>query len=103
MIAFVTGSAGFIGYHLADRLLRDGCRVVGVDSLNDYYDPRLKQARLERLRALRSRAGDETAIEVDFAGGRAEVHLVFARRLWLDADAVVATATVADWLAGLGL
>ena len=45
----VTGAAGFIGYHLADRLLRDGCRVVGVDSLNAYYDPRLKQARLERL------------------------------------------------------
>ncbi len=45
----LTGAAGFIGYHLADRLLRDGCRVVGVDSLNDYYDPRLKQARLDRL------------------------------------------------------
>ena len=45
----LTGAAGFIGYHLADRLLRDGCRVVGVDSLNAYYDPRLKQARLDRL------------------------------------------------------
>ena len=45
----LTGAAGFIGYHLADRLLRDGCRVVGVDSLNTYYDPRLKQARLDRL------------------------------------------------------
>ena len=47
----LTGAAGFIGYHLADRLLRDGCRVVGVDSLNAYYDPRLKQARLDRLQA----------------------------------------------------
>jgi UDP-glucuronate 4-epimerase len=45
----VTGAAGFIGYHLCERLLRDGCRVVGVDNLNDYYDPRLKQARLKRL------------------------------------------------------
>ncbi|HEX6011827.1 MAG TPA: NAD-dependent epimerase [Geminicoccaceae bacterium] len=45
----LTGAAGFIGYHLGERLLRDGCRVVGVDSLNDYYDPRLKRARLERL------------------------------------------------------
>jgi UDP-glucuronate 4-epimerase len=45
----VTGAAGFIGYHLCDRLLREGCRVVGVDNLNDYYDPRLKRARLERL------------------------------------------------------
>ena len=45
----VTGVAGFIGYHLADRLLREGCRVQGVDSLNTYYDPRLKQGRLDRL------------------------------------------------------
>ena len=45
----VTGAAGFIGFHLADRLLRHGCRVVGVDSLNDYYDPRLKRACLARL------------------------------------------------------
>ena len=50
----LTGVAGFIGYHLADRLLRDGCRVVGVDSMNDYYDPRLKRARLERLVAGRA-------------------------------------------------
>jgi UDP-glucuronate 4-epimerase len=45
----LTGAAGFIGFHLADRLLRERRRVVGVDNLNDYYDPRLKQARLDRL------------------------------------------------------
>jgi UDP-glucuronate 4-epimerase len=45
----LTGVAGFIGYHLADRLLGEGCRVAGIDNLNDYYDPRLKHARLERL------------------------------------------------------
>jgi UDP-glucuronate 4-epimerase len=45
----LTGAAGFIGYHLARRLLDEGCTVLGVDSLNAYYDPRLKQARLERL------------------------------------------------------
>src|SRR3954454_8642196 len=45
----LTGAAGFIGYHLADHLLDEGCQVVGVDSLNDYYDPRLKRARLDRL------------------------------------------------------
>ena len=49
MKVMVTGSAGFIGYHLAERLLARGDRVVGVDNLNDYYDVSLKQARLERL------------------------------------------------------
>src|ERR1700728_2772701 len=46
----VTGAAGFIGFHLARRLLADGWTVHGVDNLNDYYDPRLKQARVGELR-----------------------------------------------------
>lgn len=46
----ITGVAGFIGFHLAERLLREGCRVVGLDNLNAYYDPALKEARLARLR-----------------------------------------------------
>ncbi|NOX80542.1 MAG: NAD-dependent epimerase [Deltaproteobacteria bacterium] len=45
----ITGAAGFIGYHLSKRLLEDGRTVVGLDNLNDYYDPRLKRARLDRL------------------------------------------------------
>jgi Nucleoside-diphosphate-sugar epimerases len=45
----VTGSAGFIGFHLSRRLLERGEAVVGVDSLNAYYDPRLKAARLAIL------------------------------------------------------
>ncbi len=45
----VTGAAGFIGYHVAERLLSEGHAVVGVDNLNPYYDPRLKRARLARL------------------------------------------------------
>ncbi|MBP6814558.1 MAG: NAD-dependent epimerase/dehydratase family protein [Burkholderiaceae bacterium] len=45
----VTGAAGFIGMHVSQRLLADGHRVVGVDNLNSYYDPALKQARLARL------------------------------------------------------
>lgn len=45
----ITGSAGFIGFHLAKELLGLGCRVIGYDSLNDYYDVGLKQARLKVL------------------------------------------------------
>ncbi|QJW55370.1 UDP-N-acetylglucosamine 4-epimerase [Serratia plymuthica] len=45
----VTGAAGFIGYHVAERLLAAGHQVVGIDNLNDYYDVRLKMARLELL------------------------------------------------------
>jgi UDP-glucuronate 4-epimerase len=47
----VTGCAGFIGFHVAAALLARGDGVVGVDDLNGYYDVRLKQARLDRLRA----------------------------------------------------
>ena len=45
----VTGAAGFIGFHIARRLLQDGRRVVGLDNLNAYYDPALKRARLGEL------------------------------------------------------
>jgi UDP-glucuronate 4-epimerase len=47
MKILVTGTAGFIGYHLAKRLLKRGDTVVGIDIINDYYDVRLKYARLE--------------------------------------------------------
>ena len=50
MKILVTGAAGFIGMHVAERLLAAGHQVTGLDNLNDYYDPALKQARLARLR-----------------------------------------------------
>ncbi len=45
----ITGSAGFIGFHLAKRLLEEGRTVIGLDNLNDYYDVSLKQSRLNIL------------------------------------------------------
>ena len=50
MAVLLTGIAGFIGYHVADRLLARGEAVLGIDNLNDYYDPRIKSARLDQLR-----------------------------------------------------
>lgn len=50
MTVLLTGAAGFIGYHVAEALLASGTQVIGVDNLNTYYDVRLKQARLDRLR-----------------------------------------------------
>ena len=49
MKILITGTAGFIGYHLASLMLKDGHEVVGLDSINDYYDVRLKHARLRQL------------------------------------------------------
>ena len=46
----VTGAAGFIGYHVTKRLLERGDAVVGIDNLNPYYDPKLKEARLQQFR-----------------------------------------------------
>ena len=49
MKVLVTGSAGFIGFHVCMKLLEDGYQVVGLDNINDYYDPKLKKARLDIL------------------------------------------------------
>lgn len=49
MQVLVTGVAGFIGYHLAQRLLAEGIQVYGIDNLNEYYDVNLKKARLAQL------------------------------------------------------
>lgn len=52
MTVLVTGAAGFIGFHLSCRLLRNRIPVVGLDNLNPYYDPNLKRARIANLKAL---------------------------------------------------
>ena len=53
MKVLVTGCAGFIGMHVSKLLLARGDEVVGIDNLNDYYDPKLKSDRLVRLPGLR--------------------------------------------------
>ena len=74
MTILLTGAAGFIGYHAAQRLLGQGRRVVGVDNLNSYYDPKLKRARLARLTAHPRFQFEETDL-ADRGGAEA----VFAR------------------------
>ena len=83
MRVLVTGAAGFIGYHVAERLLARGDEVIGLDNLNAYYDPTLKQARLARLQAHEGfrfeqlDLADRAAMEALFANGAFQrvVHL----------------------------
>ena len=83
MRVLVTGAAGFIGYHVAERLLARGDEVIGFDNLNAYYDPTLKQARLARLQAakafsfVKADLADRTAMESLFASSAIDrvVHL----------------------------
>lgn len=63
MRIFITGTAGFIGFHLADLLLQEGCTVHGYDGMTDYYDVTLKQRRHERLRAHPRFAATEAMLE----------------------------------------
>ena len=67
MAIIVTGAAGFIGYHLSERLLARGEQVIGVDNVNDYYSVELKRRRLAEL----SRHDGFDLVEVDFADNQA--------------------------------
>jgi len=86
MKVLVTGAAGFIGYHVAKRLLARGDEVVGFDNVNAYYDPRIKEGRLKRLaqgpqaenfQLIRANLADRGAVEDCFAAHRFDrvIHL----------------------------
>jgi UDP-glucuronate 4-epimerase len=87
MKVLVTGAAGFIGYHLSQRLLERGDEVTGLDNLNAYYDVKLKEARLERLQ--KTRRFDFARAEL---ADREAMRAVFARPRF---DAVVNLAAQA--------
>ena len=70
----VTGAAGFIGFHVAERLLDEGRNVVGLDIINDYYDPKLKEARLDLLK----QHANFSFVKLDLTD-RAGVKSLFAR------------------------
>ena len=86
MKVLVTGAAGFIGFHLTQRLLGRGDEVVGIDNLNDYYPVALKRARLAEIRSDRFRF-----IEMDIADRKALPALFEAEKF----DAVVNLAAQA--------
>src|SRR3954453_8661286 len=88
MRILVTGNAGFIGFHTAARLLQRGDSVVGVDVVNDYYSPEIKESRLRLLEQMalqcpgdyrfhRINLADSTAVDALFCDGRYDrvIHL----------------------------
>ncbi|MGZ5584138.1 MAG: NAD-dependent epimerase [Usitatibacter sp.] len=103
MRVLVTGAAGFIGFHLARRMLERGDSVVGIDNLNAYYDVSLKEARLAQLRAspafefVHADIADRGAMETVFEGARFDAivnlaaqagvrHSIDSPRVYVDAN-----------------
>ena len=88
--ALVTGVAGFIGSHLAERLVESGVKVVGIDALTDYYDPSLKRSNLEGLQGSDAfRFINGNLRDLDLGASLADVDVVYhlaaqpgVRRSW---------------------
>ncbi|HVR35877.1 MAG TPA: SDR family NAD(P)-dependent oxidoreductase [Methylomirabilota bacterium] len=78
MNCLVTGGAGFVGSHVCERLLAEGHAVWSLDDLNDFYDPALKRANLDELRA---RGGRFTSVEADLTDAGAVERLCGEARL----------------------
>ena len=76
----VTGAAGFIGYHLSERLMREGRTVIGYDCLSDYYSVELKQARVKKLQEKSGftfvKAELEDAAQKTFLVASTKLHLI---------------------------
>ena len=85
----VTGVAGFIGFHVAQRLLSDGRKVVGLDVVDNYYDPKLKEARLEILKRL----PNFSFVKLDLAN-RSATKLLFAQHRFREVIHLAAQAGV---------
>ena len=77
MSILVTGAAGFIGYHLCKRLLKEEFEVIGVDNINDYYDIDLKKSRLKELDKIKSKkCGNFNFFEIDISKAN-DLKLIF--------------------------
>jgi nucleoside-diphosphate-sugar epimerase len=74
----VTGCCGFIGYKVSELLLKQGSSVIGVDNINDYYDPRLKEWRLEQLKTGSQKLKGEFNFHACDIGDFSSVKTVFA-------------------------
>ncbi len=61
----VTGSAGFIGFHLCNKLIENGINVIGIDNINDYYDTKLKNERIKILNETSSKKNNWKFFKLD--------------------------------------
>ena len=113
MTILITGASGFIGYHLASRLIRDGKTVVGIDNFNNYYDPALKEARFKSLmkfaqksnvdfEIIRNNVEDKVAIEKTFNRFSPKIVIHLAAQAGVRYSLVNPTSYIQSNLVGFG-